>query len=208
MSAILSTDESWKQERVGHVTASRIADLMAKTKTGYSASRTTYLGQLVSERLTGIPYEGFTSTAMQWGLNTEDEAVAAYCFFKDTDVLRGCFVRHPTIEWTGATPDGLVGVGGLVEVKCPNTSTHIETILSGAIPGKYHLQMMWQMACTGRKWCDFVSYDPRMPEPLRLFVRRVQRDEEQIAQLEREVREFLTELDGIVGRLTSMGAAA
>ena len=208
MSAVLSTDENWKKDRVGHVTASRIADLMARTKSGYSASRATYLGQLVSERLTGIPNEGFTSTAMQWGLDTEAEAIAAYCFSEDADVLRGWFVRHPAIGYTGATPDGLVGADGLVEVKCPNTATHIETVLSGAIPGKYQLQMLWQMACTGRAWCDFVSYDPRMPEPLRLYVRRVERDEERIAELEREVREFLFELDGIVSRLTSLGAAA
>ncbi|MEO7222517.1 MAG: lambda exonuclease family protein, partial [Devosia sp.] len=184
------------------------ADLTARTKTGYSASRATYLGQLVSERLTGIPYEGFTSTAMQWGLDLEAEAVAAYSFSADVDVLRGWFVKHPAINLTGATPDGLVGVDGLVEIKCPNTATHIETVLTGAIPIKYHQQMHWQMACSGRAWCDFVSYDPRMPEPLRLFVLRVQRDDEQIAELEREVREFLFELDRIVGRLTSIGAAA
>ncbi len=208
MSAIFSSDDSWKQARVGHVTASRIADLMARTKTGYSASRGTYLGQLVSERLTGMPHEGFTSPAMQWGLDTEAEAVAAYSFFKNVDVLPGSFVLHPAISWTGATPDGLVGSDGLVEVKCPNTSTHIETVLTDAIPGKYRQQMLWQMACTGREWCDLVSYDPRMPEPLRLFVRRVERDDEQIAELEREVREFLFELDRIIGRLSAMGAAA
>ena len=158
--------------------------------------------------MTGIPNEGFTSTAMQWGLDTEAEAIAAYAFAENADVLRANFVKHPSISWTGATPDGFVGVDGLVEVKCPNTSTHIETILSGAIPGKYQLQMLWQMACTGREWCDFVSYDPRLPTPLRLFVRRVTRDEVRIAEVEHEVREFLVEIDAIVGRLSALGAAA
>lgn len=145
---------------------------------------------------------------MQWGLDTEAEAVAAYSFAKDTDVLAGWFVRHPAINWTGATPDGLVGMDGLVEVKCPNTATHIETVLSGAVPGKYQLQMLWQMACTGRAWCDFVSYDPRMPERLRLFVQRLHRDDDRITELEREVGAFLAELDDIVRRLTALGTAA
>jgi hypothetical protein len=145
---------------------------------------------------------------VQWGLDTEAERIAADSFTRDVDVIPSEFVRHATIERTGATPDGLVGADGLVEIKGPNTSTHIETVLCGTIPSKYEQQMLWQMACSGRAWCDFVSYDPRMPEPLRLFVHRVQRDEKQIAKLEREVREFLFELDRVIHRLTSLGATA
>lgn len=208
MSAIQSTSEAWKLARVGHVTASRIADIVARTKSGYSASRANYLAQLVAERLTGVPMEGFTSPAMQWGLDTEAEAVAAYGFAEDCDVVPGDFVLHPRIGMSGATPDGYVGDTGLVEIKCPNTSTHIETLLGGVIPAKYQHQMLWQMACTGRNWCDFVSFDPRLPERLRLFVRRVHRDDNLIADLEAEVTRFLTELETTLGQLAALGVAA
>ena len=102
---------------------------------------------------------------------------------------------HPTIANSGASPDGLIGEDGLIEIKCPNTSTHIETLLGGSIPAKYMIQMQWQMACTGRAWCDFVSFDPRMPEEMRLFVRRMERNDEWIVELEKEVAKFLEELD-------------
>jgi putative phage-type endonuclease len=192
----------WVAARVGKVGASRVADIIAKTKSGWSASRATYMGQLIAERLSGTPMESFSSAAMQWGTDCEPEARAAYQFETTTLVTRAGFIQHPTIEMAGASPDGLVGETGLVEIKCPNTSTHIETLLGQSVPAKYVTQMMWQMATTGRGWCDFVSFDKRMPEHMRLFIKRVPRDPETIKTLEGEVITFLAELDEKVAELT------
>lgn len=196
----------WLALRVGKVTASKVADVVAKTKTGWGASRANYMAALVAERLTGVPQEGFTNGAMQWGIDTEPEARAAYQFEKGLRVVQVGFVDHPTIPMSGASPDGLVGDGGLVEVKCPNTATHIETLLSRSIPDKYLKQMQWQMACTGRLWCDFVSYDPRMPEEMRLWVQRVARDEPMIESLHGYIVAFLSELDEKVAALSRLYA--
>jgi putative phage-type endonuclease len=191
---IQGSDE-WKAARCGLVTASRVADVIAKTKSGWGASRANYLAELVAERLTGEPAVGFTSSAMQWGTEKEPEARAAYEFQFDVDVELVGFVKHPTIAGSGASPDGLVSSKGMIEIKCPNTSTHIDTLLDGAVPAKYVTQAMWQMACTGREWVDFVSYDPRLPGNMRLFIQRIQRDHAVITQLETAVTEFLRELD-------------
>jgi putative phage-type endonuclease len=185
----------WFAQRLGKLTASRLADALAKTKSGYSASRANYIAQLVAERLTGVPAESYTNAAMQHGIDTEPLARAAYEFHTDNTVEPAGFIDHPVIEMTGASPDGLVGDDGLVEIKCPNTATHIETLLGGSVPGKYRLQMTWQLACTGRQWCDFVSFDPRMPENMRLFIWRLHRDDALIASLENDVIDFLGELD-------------
>ena len=158
----------WHAKRIGKVTASKIADMLTKTKAGWGAGRTNYRAQLVAERLTGIIADSYTNEAMQWGTATEPEARNAYCFYGNVDVTQIDFVDHPTIAMTGCSPDGYVDEHGLVEIKCPNTATHIQTLLGGSIPGKYQLQMLWQMACTGRQWCDFVSYDPRMPEDMQI----------------------------------------
>lgn len=194
--------QEWKEARLGCVTASRVADVIARTKTGYGASRTNYAAQLIAERLTGVVTESFVNAAMQWGTETEDSARAAYEFQTGIVVEQVGFILHPTISMTGASPDGLAGDDGLVECKCPNTATHIETLISGKIAEKYMTQMYWQMACTSRKWCDFVSFDPRMPEHMRLFVQRIQRDDERIAELEREIVGFLAEIDERVKILT------
>lgn len=186
--------EEWFAARLGKVTASRVADLMAKTKSGPSASRANYMADLIVERLTGIRPEGFTSAAMVWGTDTEPQARAAYEFLTDAEVVEEGFVLHPTIPDFGASPDGLIGDVGLLEIKCPNTAAHIETLLTGEVPGKYVTQMQAQMACTGRAWCDFVSFDPRMPGDMQLFVRRVARDDAFIAQMEGEVTGFLAEM--------------
>lgn len=191
----------WFEARRGKVTASRVADVIAKTKTGWGASRKNYLAELVAERLTGTTAEGFTNAAMQWGKDVEPDARAAYEFYHGVTVQEVGFVDHPRIAMTGASPDGLVGDDGLLEVKCPNTATHIDTLLAGAIPDKYAVQMQWQMACTRRAWCDFVSFDPRMPEDMRLWSQRVHRDAKRIAELEDAVTEFLAELDATVTAL-------
>lgn len=185
----------WFAARVGKVTASRVADVIAKTKTGWGASRANYMAELIAERMTGNPAESYTNAAMKWGTETEPEARAAYCFYADTDVAEVGFIDHPTIPMTGASPDGLIGTDGLVEIKCPNTATHIDTLLGSAIPAKYIVQMQWQMVCTDRKWCDWVSYDPRLPGSMQLFVQRVVRAAALIAELEKNVTEFLAEIE-------------
>lgn len=190
----------WFKARLGKVTASRVADVAAKTKAGVSASRSNYMAQLICERLTQTVAEGYTSAEMQWGTDQEPYARAAYSAKIGELVEEVGFIDHPTIAGAGASPDGLVAEG-LVEIKCPNTSTALDWILSGKVPGKYLTQMQWQMACTSRPWCDFVSYDPRLPENLRLLVIRVDRDEERIKELEQEVIEFLRELDDKVTKL-------
>lgn len=193
----------WFAKRLGLVTASRIADVMAKTKTGASASRSGYMAQLITERLTGAPTEGYQSAAMEWGTEQEPVARAAYEAREGVLVDEVDFVRHPLLE-AGASPDGLVGEDGCIEIKCPNTSTMLEYIETRSVPRKYLLQMQWQLACTGRNWCDFVAFDPRLPEHLRLLVIRVPRDEAVIAEIAGEVGRFLTELRDRVEHLQTV----
>jgi putative phage-type endonuclease len=194
----------WFAQRLGKVTASRVADVIAKTKTGYSTSRDNYMAQLVCERMTNTVAESFTNAAMQWGTETEPLARAAYEAHADVLVDEVPMIEHQMIEDAGASPDGYVGAEGLLEIKCPNTATHIDTLLSQTVPGKYNIQMQWQMACTGRQWCDFVSFDPRLPTELQLFVKRVPRDNAYIQMLEEEVKRFLIELDGKIMKLNEL----
>jgi putative phage-type endonuclease len=196
--------EEWFTARLGKVTASRVADIIAKTKSGYSTSRANYMAELVCERLTGKQGDSFSNAAMVWGTNTEPMARAAYEAFEGVLVEETGFVSHPTIPMAGASPDGLVLEDGLVEIKCGNPATHINTMLTQTVPGKYVTQMQWQMACTGRDWCDFVSFDPRMPEHMQLFIKRVARDGNMIMDLEREVERFLADLDEKISALSKM----
>jgi putative phage-type endonuclease len=191
----------WFTARLGKVTASRVADVIAKTKTGYSTSRENYMAQLVCERMTGTQGESYNNAAMQWGTDQEPLARAAYEAAKDVLVDEVGLVIHPNIPMAGASPDGLVGDDGLIEIKCPNTATHIDTLLSEKVPSKYNTQMQWQMVCTGRKWCDFVSFDPRMPEGLQLFIQRVDFDAEYVKMLEAEITGFLGELETKIEKL-------
>lgn len=192
----------WLQARAGRVTASRIADVMAKIKTGESASRRDYKAQIVAEILTGTPQEnGFKSAEMQWGNDQEPFARAAYEIATGAMVDQVGLVLHPTIERGAASPDGLVGLDGLVEIKCPKTATHLQYLVDGKVPTHYQPQMLWQMACTERQWCDFVSFDPRLPEHLQLFIRRFSRDQTRIDEIESEVRAFLAEVDAILAAL-------
>lgn len=204
MNNIIQGSPEWKSIRCGRVTASRVADVIAKTKSGFGASRANYMAELIAERLTGETVEGYTNAAMAHGTATEPEARSAYEFYTDVSVTEIGFVEHPTIGLTGCSPDGLVNSDGLVEIKCPQCATHIETLLGHRIPEKYVTQMTWQMACTGRAYCDFVSYDPRLPESMRLFVLRVTRDDNLIRILEKEVIAFLAELDQKVDDLTKI----
>jgi putative phage-type endonuclease len=197
----------WYAQRLGKATASRISDVMAKTKNGPAELRKTYRRQLITERVYGVPAFNYVNGAMQWGIDHEAEALAAYAEdLERLDPLAGPvmpaeFVDHPEILWSGASPDGLVGDDGLVEIKCPESATHVETILGAPISERHALQMQWQMACTGRAWCDYVSFDPRAPDPaLRLHVRRVERDVSRILDLEVEVAAFLDEIAEAVER--------
>ena len=187
--------EAWRALRAGKVTASRVADVLSKIKSGESAGRKNYRMDLVAERLTGKPADSFTNAAMQWGTEQEPFARIAYETHKGLFVEQVPFVDHPTIEWFGCSPDGLIGEDGLLEIKSPNTTTHLEYIEAGKPPARYIPQMMCQMACTGRKWCDFVSWDSRLPEDLQLFVVRLDRDDAYIQEMEVEVKQFLTEVD-------------
>jgi hypothetical protein len=198
--------EEWFAARCGKVTASRVADIIAKTKTGYSTSRENYLAQLVCERMTGKPAESYSNAAMQWGVEQEIYARGAYEAARDVLVDEVGFITHPTIAMAGASPDGLVGEFGLVEIKCPNTATHIDTLLTQTVPTKYITQMQWQMACTQRRWCDFVSFDPRMDEGLQLFIKQVDYDPIYVAQLEKEVINFLMEVEDKIQKLNKLKA--
>lgn len=194
----------WFEARRGKVTASKIADVMATGRSGKpSATRANYAADLVAERLSGEPTQGFSNAAMQWGTETEPEARAAYEFMADATVTEVGFIPHPSIDDAGASPDGLVGDDGLVEIKCPNTAKHIATLTGAQIDGKYIKQMQFQMACTGRAWCDFVSYDPRLPPAMALWIKRIHRDDEAIAEIEKAVREFLAEVYETEAKLLS-----
>jgi putative phage-type endonuclease len=195
------TDE-WHKARYGWATASRLADLMAKTKTGVSASREKYLTQVVIERITNKPYSsGFTSAAMQRGIDLEPKAICAYEIITGNSVDPVGFIRHPSIDYAGASPDGLIADDGLIEVKCPESHTHIATIETGKIDRRYMLQMQFQMACTERQWCDFVSFDDRMPGSLAVKIIRVEKDEKMIDLIESEVISFLDDANKRVAKL-------
>jgi putative phage-type endonuclease len=193
----------WFAKRLGKVTASRIADLMAKTKTGPGASRANYLAQLVTERLTETPTESYKSPAMDWGIEQEAAARDAYSARTGVLVDEVDFVDHPWMQ-AGASPDGLVGEDGLIEIKCPNTSTMLEYLEDRTIPQKYRLQMQWQLAVTGRDWCDFVAFDPRLPEHLQLLVIREPRNTDLVAEITHEVNRFLAEVERKVAFLKEL----
>jgi putative phage-type endonuclease len=201
MNDVVQGSAEWLALRAGKVTASRVADVIAKTKSGWGASRANYAAELICERLTGQPAPSFSNAAMQWGTEKEPEARAAYEFRCNSDVAQIGFVPHPSIQMSGASPDGLIGDDGLIEIKCPTSATHIDTLLNEAVPQKYATQMAWQMACTGRQWCDFISYDPRLPPSMQMFVRRFHRDDKVIAEYEQMVADFLGELDAKIAVL-------
>lgn len=196
--------EAWKLLKVGKVSASRMADLLAKTKSGASASRAKYMAQLLCERMTGQPTEFFTTAAMQRGTEIEPIARAAYEAENLTSVEQIAWVEHPTIPFSGCSPDGLVGEHGLIEIKCKEIHNHLDSILNDRIDPDHQAQMMWQMCVTGRQWCDYVCFDDRAPEGLQLFVKRLHRDEEKIKQMEDEVRTFLKDLENMIQKLNEI----
>ena len=184
----------WHELRRGKVTASRVADILAKTKTGTSASRQNYLIELALQRTTKTIEPSYTNAAMEWGTATEPQARVAYEVKTSNFVDQVPFIDHPSIVGFGCSPDGLVGTDGLLEIKCPNSATHWEYFKAKEPPKKYFIQMQAQMAVTGAKWCDFVSFDPRMPERSQLLIVNVPRDAEFILYMETEIKQFLEEV--------------
>jgi putative phage-type endonuclease len=199
---MIQGSEEWFNAKRGFVGASVIADVMAKGKNGAeAATRRNLKARIVAERLTGQSPESFTSAAIQHGIEHEPIARALYEVSRDVDVEQVGFILHPEIRMTGASPDGLIGDKGLIEIKCPNTANHIDYLLGGTAPAEYHRQMLWQMECTGREWCDFVSYDPRMPDDMQLFVVRFLRDDDRIKEMREGVIKFLEEVDEVLFKL-------
>ncbi|WP_336288615.1 lambda exonuclease family protein [Bartonella sp. CB60] len=189
----------WFQARLGKVTASNIYSVINKTAKGLPTSKyDDYKIKLITERLTGETSPYYESEDMRWGIEHEDDAIEEYSFIYDANVTKCGFVPHPTIAMAGASPDGLIGEHGLIEIKCPKSTTHIRFFMDHEIKPEYSAQMQFQMACTGRKWCDFVSYDPRFTDQsshLRLKICRVHRDEEQIEHINKAVEAFLEEIE-------------
>lgn len=200
---LIQGSPEWIAARVGSLGASRVHEAVARIKSGWGASRANLMAELIAERLTGAPAEKFTNAAMAWGTETEPQARDAYCFRADVDVTEVGLIRHPEFAGTHASPDGFVGADGLLEIKCPATATHLDTLLGEATADKYVKQVHWQMECTGRIWCDLASFDPRLPEEMRLHVTRIHRNGALIDTLRNEVAQFLKELDGKVGALRS-----
>lgn len=195
---MIQGSKEWRQARIGVVTASRFADVMSNPKL---ATYKNYLAEIVAERLTGNPTESYTNGSMQWGIDHEDEARAVYAAIKGVEVKETGLVKHADLE-AGASPDGLVGKDGLIEIKCPNTATHIQTLILGVHPKKYYAQMQGQMWMTDTKWCDFVSYDPRLDDKNAIFITRVVRDDAYIKMLEEEVVKFLVEVEQMIEQLS------
>lgn len=199
---MLQRSDEWRQARCGKVTASRVADVLSKIRSGESAARRDYKFQLVSEIISGKPQDdGYINEAMQYGIDHEDEARIAYEAQEGVLVEQVAIVQHPRIERAAASPDGCIGDDGLLELKAPKLATHLNYLLDGVMPTKYQPQCLWQLACTGRDWCDFVSFRPDLPPKLQLFIVRFQRDDVRIREMEAETVIFLAEVDALVTKL-------
>jgi len=186
----------WFAERWGLATASKFNDIIAKTRSGYAASRKNYMAQLLVERLTPPPTEdnGWKNDAMQFGIDNEPVARLAYELETGNTVEEAFFEKHPALK-AGASPDGYIGKDGLIEIKVPNLATHLETLKTKEVPTRYYTQVQGQLWITGRQWCDFVSYTPFLENDAQLFVKRVKADRKFIHDLQAEVKLFLKELD-------------
>ena len=198
--------DDWFEARMGKVTASKVADILAKTRSGPAASRKNYMMQLLCERLTGNREDSYQNAAMMRGTELEPFARIAYEAVQGETVEEVGFINHPEIVGFGASPDGLVGPNGLVEIKCPNTAQHVEFLRTGIIESRYDWQMRAQMACANRDWCDFASYDDRLPEHLQLKVVRVYREEEKELEMLEAINKFLFELSALESELKALAA--
>lgn len=201
--------QTWRDERSGRVTASRISDVMAKPMKGRaeSSTRRNYRAQLICEILSGKPVEDqFVSWDMKRAIELEPLARAEYELARDAIVHTAGFIPHPRIARAGASPDGLIDPGGMVQFKVPKTATHLDWLMAKVVPTEHKDQMFFEMACTGRQWSDFVSYERNLPAHLQLFVVRLNRDEVAIAEIENEVIRFSAEIDEIISKLPKDGA--
>ncbi|WP_273721792.1 lambda exonuclease family protein [Bartonella sp. ML71XJBT] len=200
----------WFQARLGKVTASNIYNILSKTAKGLPTSKyEDYKIKLMTERLTGEISQSYITPAMQWGIEHEEEALKEYAFIYDTQITQCGFIQHPTIQMAGASPDGLIDKDGLIEIKCPQSSNHLRFFMDNEIKPEYLAQMQFQMACTGRKWCDFISYDPRFTRDashLRMKIKRIHRDDKQIEQINQAVESFLTEIEQEIQRISTKAA--
>ena len=194
------TDE-WKMARLGHVSASNLDAVMAKVKTGESKTRLDYKIRVATEQITNAIQDSYSNQYMEWGIEQEPFARMAYEACTESFVEKTGFWKHPDIKWFGCSPDGLVGDDGLIEIKCPKSTTHVKYLLDNKLPEDYYWQVHGQMLVTGRKWVDFISFDPRMPEHKQLFIIRVDRDEEIMAQLKVAVIGFLSEVDEMIQKI-------
>lgn len=194
---------AWTKARLGHLTASRMRDVLAISKRDGKPlkARSDYAIELVAERMTDAAVDHYVTSDMEWGLEWEAAAKAAYAEVTGRHVLPSGFMLHPTIEYCGATPDGFVGEDGLIEIKCPRTTTHISWILAGVVPEEHQAQMALQIAVSGRQWCDFVSFDPRVQPRQRVFLRRFEPSAEYLAEIEEAARAFLAEVENLFRRV-------
>ncbi|WP_062739007.1 lambda exonuclease family protein [Ralstonia mannitolilytica] len=197
--------DAWFEARLGRATASNFGKVLAKIKNGEAADRRNYRAQLVIERLTGNRQEGYSNAAMQWGTEQEPFARIAYMADRGVDVQEVGFIQHATLM-AGCSPDGLIAADGLIEIKCPVSATHIETLKTQHMPLEHMPQVQGQMWIADRDWCDFVSYDPRMPEKLQMFVQRIPRDDQYIKALAFEIERFLEEVAAEVTALQKIAA--
>jgi predicted phage-related endonuclease len=201
--------EEWRLARCGSIGASDAPSVVRRTKSGYSADRDSLMANKVLERLTGVPVEIPKSFAMQQGTAREPDARMLYELLRGVEVEEVGLVPHPSIKGSHASPDGLIaGISGLIEIKCPMPAKHLDTLINETISNDHLTQMAWQMACTGRSWCDYVSFNPDFPAHMQIWVRRVHRDNALIAELEREIAQFIKEIDRKVEQLSRRYAAA
>jgi predicted phage-related endonuclease len=200
--------DAWKLRRCGSIGASDAPRVVRRTKTGYSADRDSLMAEKVLERLTGVPVEKFKTAAMLQGTEREPEARMLYEMVRGVEVEEVSLVPHPLIQGSHASPDGYIGGTGLIEIKAPQPAAHLDTLLTETISEAHVVQIQWQMACTGRHWCDFVSFNPDFPAAMQLWISRVERDPRFIGELESEIRQFIRELEAKVAKLSRRYAMA
>ena len=206
---MLQGSEEWHQARCGSVGSSDAPRVVRRVKSGgYSADRDSLMAEKVLERLTGVPFEKYKTAAMQQGTEREPEARMTYALIKGVEVEQIGLIPHPGIKGSHCSPDGLIGLDGIVELKCPQPPAHLDLLLTGQISSDYTTQMMWQLCCTGRAWADFVSFNPDFPGPMQLFVKRVRADARLIGEMEREIAIFIGELEAKVNKLSRRYAVA
>jgi hypothetical protein len=204
---VIQGSPEWIEARLGRVTSSGVSAVLSKGRNGgIPITRNNYMDDLIAERMLGRPMDRiYMNDSMSWGTACEAEARTFYALTRDVDVEQVGFIDHPTIPMAGCSPDGLIGEDGFVEIKSPNTDTHLETCRKGTVPSKYIKQVLWQAACMpSRKWVDFCSYDPRLEDrSKRLFRKRLDLEEyrEDIAQLEDAVRQFLADMEPVEARV-------